>query len=74
MPHLKTIVDCLKIKGVTVSYMVGMGFDGAAMFSGKHNGFKLRENLLTQFLFTATVICYGLLVSKLLTVLPASNT
>ena len=34
----KTLVDCLKVKGVQISKLIGMGFDGAATFSGKHNG------------------------------------
>ena len=31
-----TQVDCLKVKGVQISKLIGMGFDGAATFSGKH--------------------------------------
>ena len=34
----ETLVDCLKVKGVQISKLIGMGFDGAATFSGKHNG------------------------------------
>ena len=41
MSIYKSIVDCLKKNGVTVSNMVGMGFDGAATFSGKHNGVQV---------------------------------
>ncbi len=33
-----TLVDCLKVKGVQISKLIGMGFDGAATFSGKHMG------------------------------------
>lgn len=33
-----TLVQCLKKKSIEVSKLVGMGFDGAATFSGKHNG------------------------------------
>ena len=33
-----TLVDCLKVKGVQISKLIGMGFDGAATFSGKHKG------------------------------------
>ena len=33
-----TQVDCLKVKGVQISKLIGMGFDGAATFSGKHKG------------------------------------
>ena len=39
MPRRFTrLVDCLKVKGVQSSKLIGMGFDGAATFSGKHNG------------------------------------
>ena len=34
----ETLVVCLKVKGVQISKLIGMGFDGAATFSGKHNG------------------------------------
>ena len=33
-----SIIDYLEKKGVIISNMIGMGFDGAAAFSGKHNG------------------------------------
>ena len=33
-----SLIDCLKRKGVMISNMIGIGFDGAATFSGKHNG------------------------------------
>ena len=33
-----TLVQCLKKKSIEISKLVGMGFDGAATFSGKHNG------------------------------------
>ena len=33
-----TLVDCLKVKAVQISKLIGMGFDGAATFSGKHKG------------------------------------
>ena len=33
-----TLVDCLKVKGVQISKLIGMGFDGAATFSRKHKG------------------------------------
>ena len=33
-----TLVDCLKVKGVQISKLIGIGFDGAATFSGKHKG------------------------------------
>ena len=34
----KTLVDCLKMDGVQISKLIGMGFDGAATFPGNHNG------------------------------------
>ena len=33
-----TLVDCLKVKRVQISKLIGMGFDGAGTFSGKHKG------------------------------------
>ena len=33
-----TLVDCLKVKGVQISKLIGIGFYGAATFSGKYNG------------------------------------
>ena len=35
---ITSIVQCLKKKNIEVSKLVDMGFDGAATFSGKHNG------------------------------------
>ena len=42
----ETLVDCLRTKGVQISKLIGMGFDGANTFSGKHNGVqaRLRKN------------------------------
>ena len=34
----ETLIECLKKKGVMISNMIGMGFDGAPTFSGQHNG------------------------------------
>ena len=34
----ETLVDCLKVKGMQISKLIGMGFEGAATFSGNHNG------------------------------------
>ena len=33
-----TLVDCLKVRGVQISKLIGMGFDGAATSSGTHKG------------------------------------
>ena len=42
-----TLFDCLKVKGVQISKLIGMGFDGATTFSGKHKGVQtlLKSNL-----------------------------
>ena len=42
----ETLVDCLRTKGVQISKLIGMGFDGTNTFSGKHNGVQalLRKN------------------------------
>ena len=54
----ETLVDCLKVKGVQISKLIGMGFDGAAMFSGNCNGVQtlLKRNSLHSILCTTTVI------------------
>ena len=43
----ETLIDCLKKKGLMITSMIGMRFDGAATFSGKHNGVRalLNRNL-----------------------------
>jgi len=33
----ETLTDCMKKKGLVIGNMFGMGFDGAATFSGRHN-------------------------------------
>lgn len=40
----ENLIDCLKKKGLMVSNIIGMGFDGAATFSGKHNGVQALLN------------------------------
>jgi len=47
------LTDCMKKKGLVIGNMIGMGFDGAATFSGRYNGVQALLNL-TQFLRTAT--------------------
>ena len=41
-----TLVEFMKDKNIQMSKLVGMGFDGAATFSGKHNGVQslLKKN------------------------------
>ena len=39
----ETLVNCLKVKGVQISKLIGMGFDGAATFSGKQQSTNLFE-------------------------------
>ena len=41
-----TLVEFLKEKSIQISKLVGMGFDGAATFSGKHKGVQslLKKN------------------------------
>lgn len=41
-----TLVECLKAKSIQLTKLVGMGFDGAATFSGKRNGVQslLKKN------------------------------
>ena len=40
----ESLIDCLKKKGLMVSNIIEMGFDGAATFSGKHNGVQALFN------------------------------
>ena len=37
-----TLIEWLKQKGVQCRKMVGMGFDGASTFAGKHSGVQAR--------------------------------
>ena len=47
-----TLVDYLKVKGVQISKLIGMGFDGAATFSGKHKGVQtLLKSNSPHFIF-----------------------
>ena len=36
------LVECLKSKNIQLSNLIGMGFDGAATFSGKKSGIQAR--------------------------------
>ncbi len=51
----------MKDKNIQISKLVGMGFDGAATFSGKHNGVQslLKKISPMHFLYTAIAICYS---------------
>jgi len=40
----ETLTDCMKKKGLVISNMIGMGFEGAATFSGRHNGVQALLN------------------------------
>ena len=60
----ETLLECLKKKNIQLSRLIGMGFDGAATFSGKHKGVQslLKKNsphsIFVQSLpFTATCMC-----------------
>ena len=51
------LVDCLKQKSIKLASMVGMGFDGAAPFSGKHTGVQAR--LKQHAPYAVYVHCHG---------------
>ena len=55
------LVECLKQKGITLASVVGMGFDGAAPFSGKHTGVqaRLKQHAPMQCMYTAMVIAFS---------------
>ena len=67
----ETLVDCLRVKGVQISKLIGMGFDGAATFSGQWTFW--RRVRLIQSLCTVTATYYNLPVFKQPTVLLESN-
>jgi len=41
--------DCMKKRGLVIGNMIGMGFDGAETFSGRHNGVQAQEFTLLNF-------------------------
>jgi len=49
----EALTDCMKKKGLVFGNMIGMGFDGAVTFSGRHNGVQNKRIHLTQFLCIA---------------------
>lgn len=51
------LVECWKQKGIKLASIVGMGFDGAAPFSGKHTGVQAR--LKQHAPFAVYVHCHG---------------
>jgi len=69
----ETLTDCMKKKGLVIGNVIGMGFDGAATFSGRYNGVQALRIHLTQFFCTATAISWNWLVFKLQTILKVSN-
>jgi len=40
----ETLTDCMKKKGLVIGNMIEIGFDGAATFSGRHNGVQVLLN------------------------------
>ena len=63
-----SLVQCLKEKSLQVSAIVGMGFDGAATFSGKKTGVQTRiRNLSPHALF---VHCHCHLLQLACLILP----
>ena len=63
-----TFIECLKKKNLQVGRIVGLGFDGAATFSGRRTGVQARIKKHTPHaLFVpATVIYCSWLVCNLL--------
>ena len=61
-----TLVEFLKEKNIQISKLVGMGFDGAATFSGKHKGVQslLKKNSPHAVFCTAIATYFNLLVFK----------
>ena len=59
------LVECLKSKNIQISNLIGMGFDGAATFSGKKSGVKDEKALTSCFICslplpsTSTGLCVG---------------
>ena len=47
------LMEFMKDKNIQISKLMGMGFDGAATFSGKHNGV---QSLLKNSLFTSCCV------------------
>lgn len=62
------LVDFLQQKNIPLSKLVGMGFDGAATFSGK------KTRVQSRLMYIATATCSSLLVFKLLTLLQELTT
>jgi len=41
---METSTDCMKKKGLVIGNIIGMGFDGAATFSGRYSGVQALLN------------------------------
>ena len=61
------LVECLKSKNIQLSNLIGMGFDGAATFSGKKSGIQARKKStnLMLYLFIAIAFNFNWLVCRL---------
>ena len=56
------LIEFMKDKNIQISKLVGMGFDGAATFSGKHNCVQslLKKNSPHAVSYTAIATCFNL--------------
>jgi len=61
----------MKKKGLVIGNMIGMGFDGAATFSGRHNGVQALLNKISPHSIFAHCHCHLL---QLVCVQAANNT
>ena len=55
--HLQ-LMDCIKEKNIQVSKLIGMGFDGAATFSGKRSGVQARIRRHSPHAFFVHFYCH----------------
>jgi len=51
----ETLTDCMKKKELVIGNMIGMGFDGAATFSGRHNRVQALLNKNSPHSYSACV-------------------
>ena len=54
------LVECLKSKNIQLSNLIGMGFDGAAIFSGKKSGIQARMKKHSPHALFAHCHCHQL--------------
>ena len=61
------LVECLKSNNIQLSNLIGMGFNGAATFSGKKSGVQARMKKYSHhlYLFIAIAINFNWLVCRL---------